>query len=100
MLMEFYPNSIHPPGGQAGREGYCGFYVRCPSGNQLVMTLFVGKTEKGPIKTVFDGNAAKGLPEFCRLADHLSDSTEDLIVGLRVKNPSLEEEQKLLELIL
>jgi len=106
MLLEFYPQGIAPPpGGKEGREGYCGFYVRAnsaPWANSgrssstpltLLLTLFVGGARKGPIKTEFGSNAAKGLPEFCRLSDQLSDGEEDLIVGVQVQNPELEKEE-------
>merc|ERR1719150_3473033 len=87
MLLEFYPNGIDAPS-SPGKEDYCGFYVRCPPGNSLTLTLFVGKAKKGPIKTDFDGNAAKGLPEFCRFEEQLYDE-DSLVVGIVVRNPKL-----------
>merc|ERR1712176_1670106 len=95
MLLEFYPNGITQPSGQ-GRDGYCGFYMRCPSGNTLTLTLLVGTAKKGPIRTEFDGNAAKGSPEFCRLEDQLAqlpEGEEDLILSVHVKNPQQEPEE-------
>lgn len=86
MLMEFYPNGIKG----STKQGYCGFYLRCPAGTSLIITLFVGNSQKGPIKTDFDGNSAKGLPEFCMLKDQLSGDAEDLTVGIKLRNTRLE----------
>jgi hypothetical protein len=91
MLMEFYPNGIK----DSTKEGYCGFYLRCPAQTSLIITLFVGSSNKGPIKTDFDGNAAKGLPEFCKLQDQLVEGTPDLIVGIKLRNPVLEKQEGL-----
>lgn len=96
ILMEFYPNGIQT----STKEGFCGFYLRCPPGTSLVVTLFVGKAQKGPIKTEFEGNAAKGLPEFCNLAEQLVEGEEDLVVGIALKNPSLEAEDGEMQLLL
>lgn len=105
MLLEFYPNGISMPDGKEFREGFCGFYVRASKsyshsagGLTLLLTLFVGDARKGPIKTQFDGNAAKGLPEFCRLADQLHDEDTDLLVGVHIQNPELEVEKTTIEL--
>jgi len=96
MIMEFYPNGIKG----SSREGFCGFYLRCPAGTSLIITLFVGSFLKGPIKTDFDGNSAKGLPEFCKLQDQISDGREDIIVGIKLRNPTLEKEDNITTLLL
>jgi len=98
MMLEFYPNGIEAPaGGKDPREGYCGFYVRANGGKGrpggpliLHLTLFVGSAKKGPIRTEFDGSAAKGLPEFCKLEEQMD--SEDLLVGVQVTNPELADE--------
>mmetsp|Transcript_63618 Transcript_63618/g.179033 ORF Transcript_63618/g.179033 Transcript_63618/m.179033 type:complete len:355 (-) Transcript_63618:51-1115(-) len=102
LLLEFYPNGIHMPADKTPRDGFCGFYVRAPSGSSIVVTLVVGKTTKGPIRADFDGNASKGLPEFCKLADQLPPDEEapDLTIGVAVQNPKLEEAMKETTLIL
>merc|ERR1711976_279950 len=86
MLMEFYPNGIKG----STKEGFCGFYLRCPAGTSLIITLVVGNSQKGPIKTDFDGNSAKGLPEFCKLKDQLAENAEDLVVGIKLRNTAIE----------
>lgn len=89
MHLEFYPNGL-----EGSKEGYCGFYVRCPTGEYtLNITLFVGTARRGPSKTEFNGNAAKGLPEFCRLDEQLVDGEEDLIAGIVLQNPLQEQEE-------
>ena len=35
-------------------EGLCGFYIRCPDGTSITVTLFVGKLRKGPISARFE----------------------------------------------
>jgi len=94
MLMEFYPNGIK--GSQ--KEGFCGFYLRCPAGTSLIITLFVGISHKGPIKTDFDGNSAKGLPEFCKLQDQIIEGQDDLVVGIKLRNPVIEKEDTITSL--
>lgn len=100
LQLEFYPNGL-----EGSKPGFCGFYVRCPSGQYtLSITLFVGSAKKGPSKTEFNGNAAKGLPDFCRLSEQLVGSEtdpeegkadiKDVICGVIVKNPRLEDETK------
>lgn len=89
MLLEFYPNGVHQ-GESDGKRTHCGFYVRCPSGNSLILTLTVGNVKKGPIRTDFDGNTAKGLPEFCALEEILAMGQEDLVVSVTVQNPGFE----------
>ena len=86
MLIEFYPN------GNANtlKEGYCALYLRCPEGTQIIVTLVVGEVKKGPISAKFDGNAGKGLPEFCPLASQV-DSSDTLVVAIEIKNPNLVE---------
>lgn len=101
LQLEFYPNGL-----EGSKPGFCGFYVRCPSGQYtLNITLFVGSAKKGPSKTEFNGNAAKGLPDFCRLSEQLVEPEEadkvdikDVICGVIVSNPRLEEEEMKKEL--
>lgn len=104
VLLEFYPNGIRSGGMTSSavdpKAGFCGFYVRCPAGNRLVLTLFVGSVVKGPIETEFDGQGAKGLPEFCRLDEQLVEGKEDLVVGVVVHNPKLQKEEQKTELTL
>mmetsp|Transcript_68674 Transcript_68674/g.223497 ORF Transcript_68674/g.223497 Transcript_68674/m.223497 type:complete len:353 (+) Transcript_68674:80-1138(+) len=102
MFLELYPNGVQAVGDDTDKEkqGYCGFYLRCPSGYSLTVTLFVGAAKKGPIKTDFGSDAAKGLPAFCKLEDQLKDGEEDLIVGVTVDNPSLKTDLKTDDLIL
>lgn len=83
-LIELYPNGVQNSNSCVGKEDYCGLYLRCSSGNSVVLTLFVGEHEKGPIKTDFDGTSSKGLPEFCRLKDQLRDGETDVIVGVDI----------------
>lgn len=94
IFMEFYPNGIlngaNTPGNNPN-AGYCGFYVRCTAGSSLVLTLFVGSVKKGPTKTEFDGTGAKGLPKFCKLQDMIDDNG-DVVVGVVIENPALQEE--------
>jgi hypothetical protein len=92
MLMEFYPSGMS----QQSKDGVMGLYLRCPNGTQLVVTLFAGKTEKGPLKAEFDGNTAKGMPEFCALAPEIVG--DDLVVGIKVHNPRMEEQATVTEL--
>lgn len=96
MLMEFYPNGIKG----STKDGHCGFYLRCPPGTSLIVTLFVGNAQKGPIKTDFDGNSAKGLPEFCRMLDQVAEGQDDLLVGIKLRNMLLEKEDGITSLLL
>merc|ERR1719197_828929 len=50
ILLEFYPCGSQ----NTKKEGYCAFYIRCPEGASIIVTLFVGTFRKGPIKTTFD----------------------------------------------
>lgn len=81
MLLEFYPNGTE----QTQREGFCGFYIRCPRGVTIVVKLFVGKVEKGPIKTTFDNLTGKGLPDFCLLRDEVAED-DSVEVGIQISN--------------
>jgi hypothetical protein len=85
MLIEFYPN------GNANtlKEGYCALYLRCPEGTQIIVTLIVGEVKKGPISAKFDGNAGKGLPEFCPINPQIDATNDTLLVAIEVKNPAL-----------
>eukprot|EP00931_Biecheleriopsis_adriatica_P120917 TRINITY_DN96009_c0_g1_i1.p1 TRINITY_DN96009_c0_g1~~TRINITY_DN96009_c0_g1_i1.p1 ORF type:complete len:356 (+),score=75.84 TRINITY_DN96009_c0_g1_i1:52-1119(+) len=88
--LEFYPNGL-----AGGKPGYCGFYVRCPSGKYtLTITLFVGSAKKGPTRTEFDKSAAKGLPEFCRLEEQIAEGEDEILVGVHIQNPLLEQEDE------
>eukprot|EP00933_Yihiella_yeosuensis_P039233 TRINITY_DN33183_c0_g1_i2.p1 TRINITY_DN33183_c0_g1~~TRINITY_DN33183_c0_g1_i2.p1 ORF type:complete len:363 (-),score=55.03 TRINITY_DN33183_c0_g1_i2:100-1095(-) len=92
--LEFYPNGLDTP--SQSKPGYCGFFVRFPTGNyQLVLTIFVGNAKKGPIKTEIRGESAnaKGEPSFCLVSDQLVDGEDDLVVGVSIQNPLLAEEE-------
>lgn len=81
MLLEFYPNGST----NTTKEGFCAFYIRCPEGVSMIVTLFVGGVRKGPIKTTFDSLTGKGLPDFCFLEDQIGDD-DTLEVGLELQN--------------
>jgi hypothetical protein len=81
MLLEFYPNGST----NTTKEGYCAFYIRCPEGVSVVVTLFVGTVKKGPIKTTFDSLTGKGLPDFCTLQEQISEDGS-LEVGIELQN--------------
>jgi hypothetical protein len=80
ILLEFYPNGS----ANTTKDGYCAFYIRCPEGVSMIVTLFVGKQKKGPIKTTFDSMTGKGLPDFCLLDPEIENDT--LEVGIEVQN--------------
>mmetsp|Transcript_108179 Transcript_108179/g.187868 ORF Transcript_108179/g.187868 Transcript_108179/m.187868 type:complete len:348 (+) Transcript_108179:32-1075(+) len=69
ILLEFYPNGSS----NTTKENYCAFYIRCPEGVEMIVTLFVGRERKGPIKTTFDSLTGKGLPDFCNLKDQIAE---------------------------
>merc|ERR1719486_78440 len=80
ILLEFYPNGST----NTTKDGYCAFYIRCPEGVSMVVTLFVGKVKKGPIKTTFDSLTGKGLPDFCTLQDQINeDGSVDVGIELQ-----------------
>jgi len=82
MLLEFYPNgSTHTT-----KEGYCAFYMRCGPGVSMVVTLFVGGVRKGPIKTTFEGQNGKGLPDFCPIEGEIDSAADALEVGLELQH--------------
>jgi len=83
MLLEFYPNGST----NTTKDGFCAFYIRCPEGVSVIVTLFVGDVRKGPIKTTFDSQAGKGLPDFCLLSEHISEDGS-LEVGIELQNQS------------
>jgi len=93
MFLEFYPNGVLG----ASSPGHCGYYVRCPAGTSLIMTLTIGTVVKGPIQTQFDNSTGKGLPDFCVLAEQMTE--KDLIVSIQVRSPKLEEDERRLELV-
>lgn len=82
ILLEFYPNGSS----NTTKDGFCAFYMRCPQGVQLMVTLHVGKVKKGPIKTKFEGCAGKGLPDFCLLQDQINQEQDTLEVGIVLQN--------------
>ena len=67
ILLEFYPNGT----ASTQQEGWCAFYVRCPEGVSMTLTLFAGQVRKGPIRTRFDGMTGKGLSDFCPIREHM-----------------------------
>lgn len=79
MLLEFYPNGST----NTTKDGFCGFYIRCPEGVTIVVTLIVGNVKKGPIKTTFDSLTGKGLPDFCLLQEQIG-ADDTLDVGLEL----------------
>jgi len=81
MLLEFYPNGST----NTTKDGFCAFYIRCPEGVSMIVTLFVGGVRKGPIKTTFDSLTGKGLPDFCLLEEQVS-VDDTLEVGLELQN--------------
>jgi hypothetical protein len=82
ILLEFYPNGST----NTTKEGYCAFYIRCPEGVSMVVTLFVGTVKKGPIKTTFDNLTGKGLPDFCSITDQInSDGSIDVGIELQAQ---------------
>lgn len=81
MLLEFYPNGST----NTTKDGYCAFYIRCPEGVSVIVTLFVGNIRKGPIKTVFDSLTGKGLPDFCLLQEQITQDGS-LEVGIELQN--------------
>jgi len=84
ILLEFYPNGSK----NTTKDGYCAFYIRCPYRVEIIVTLFVGKTRKGPIRTVFDNQSGKGLPDFCLVEDEIDKASDSLVVGLQLQqNP-------------
>mmetsp|Transcript_36631 Transcript_36631/g.77869 ORF Transcript_36631/g.77869 Transcript_36631/m.77869 type:complete len:349 (+) Transcript_36631:25-1071(+) len=82
ILLEFYPNGST----NTTKDGNCAFYIRCPEGVTMVVTLFVGKVKKGPIKTTFDSLTGKGLPDYCRIQDEIDTEKDTLEVGIELKN--------------
>ncbi len=85
MLIEFYPNG----NANTAKEGFCALYLRCPEGTQIIVTLVVGEVKKGPISAKFDGNAGKGLPEFCLIGPQIDANSDSLLVAIEVKNSAL-----------
>jgi hypothetical protein len=82
MLLEFYPQgSVNTT-----KDGFCAFYIRCPQGVSMIVTLFVGNSRKGPIKTSFDSQTGKGLPDFCNLDDEINREEDFLEIGIEVQN--------------
>lgn len=81
ILLEFYPNGSLA----TTKDGFCAFYIRCPEGISMIVTLFVGKVRKGPIRTTFDSPTAKGLPEFCAIQDQVGED-DTLELGIELQN--------------
>jgi len=94
ILLEFYPNGS----GNTTRDGHCAFYIRCPEGTNIIVTLFVGSFKKGPITASFDGSAGKGLPDFCDLEKQIDHEKDCVVVGLDIQNPHAEEENATLHM--
>jgi len=82
ILMEFYPNGSQI----TKKDGHCSFYLRCPDGVSMIVTLIVGKTRKGPIKTTFDTASGKGLPDFCPVKDEINWDDDSIEVGIELQN--------------
>jgi len=90
MVFEFYPNGSVA----TSQPGYCGFYLRCPDGTSVTLTLFVGAVRKGPISARFEQAAGKGLPEFCLVQDQIT-ADDELKVGIDIRNNELPAPQTL-----
>jgi len=84
ILLEFYPNGST----NTTKDGFCAFYIRCPEGVSMIVTLIVGKTRKGPIKTTFDSLTGKGLPDFCSIQEEINVEEDSLEVGIELQNQS------------
>lgn len=82
ILFEFYPNGST----NTTKDGFCAFYIRCPEGVSMIVTLFVGSVRKGPIKTTFDSLTGKGLPDFCLLKEQINQEDDSLEVGIELQN--------------
>jgi len=82
ILLEFYPNGST----DTKKDGFCAFYLRCPEGVSMIVTLFVGRVKKGPIKTTFDSLTGKGLPDFCFVEDEFNLEDDSLEVGIELQN--------------
>lgn len=82
ILLEFYPNGSS----NTTKDGNCAFYLRCPEGVSMIVTLFVGRVRKGPIKTTFDSLTGKGLPDFCGVEDEINWDDDSLDVGIEVQS--------------
>jgi len=90
ILLEFYPNGSQ----NTTKDGFCAYYIRCPEGTSIVVTLFVGNYKKGPIAAAFDGSAGKGLPDFCELEKEIKESDDSVVVGLHIQNPNLQDMER------
>lgn len=84
VLIEFYPNGNVT----TVRDGFCALYLRCPEGTSVIVTLGVGNMKKGPITAKFEGNAGKGLPEFCHLPSQIIN--DQISISLEIKNTQLD----------
>jgi len=82
ILFEFYPNGSAVTQG----EGLCGFYIRCPDGTSITVTLFVGKLRKGPISARFEHATGKGLPDFCELDKEIDPVSDSVTIGIELRN--------------
>jgi len=88
ILLEFYPNGSQ----NTTKDGFCAFYLRCPEGTSVIVTLFVGSFKKGPIQASFDGSAGKGLPDFCDIHNEIR-ADDTITVGLQIQNHKRAEEE-------
>ena len=84
LQMEFYPRGNQ----STNKYGNCAYYIRCPEGTRLVVTLIVGEFKRGPITANFEGPAGKGIPDFCEVMDQINNSDDTLLVALELKNAS------------
>lgn len=81
--LQLYPNGS----GDTTKEGHCAFYIKCPPGVATVLTLFVGKVKRGPIKATFEAVAVTGLglPDWCVLEDEINLADDTLEVGVELQ---------------
>jgi len=82
MQMEFYLKGNQ----STSRDGNCAFYLRCPEGTRLVVSLAVGGYKRGPIAANFEGPAGKGIPDFCEVVPEIDRHNDTLLVWVEVKN--------------
>ena len=81
-LIELYLRGHHA----TTKENHCAFYLRCPEGTRVVLTMFVGEFKRGPIAANFEGPAGKGIPDFCDVVEQIDRLNDTLLVALEIKN--------------
>jgi len=69
---------FYPSGYSGAKEGYCSFFLHCPSGSSLVCWLCAGK-ERREARLAFEKTAYFGRTNFCRF-EHCVDTSDDSIL--------------------